>query len=200
MIAGLLLASGAARRFGSNKLVELLGDRAVVRCSADALVNEVDELFVVVPDGAREIRAALAALSVRFVVNTLAHSGLSGSIRAGVEALPPNAEAVVVTLGDQPLIERAAIARVLARWREEGARAVATSYEDGRGHPVLFGATLFPALCALEGDRGAGVLLDGLGPDLALVDVAGAQPIDVDTRDALDAVAKELARRTRELR
>jgi molybdenum cofactor cytidylyltransferase len=198
LIAGLLLASGAARRFGSNKLIERLGDRAVVRWSADALADEVDELFVVVPDAALEIRDALGGLAARFVINREAHRGLSSSIRAGVCALPPDAEAVVITLGDQPLLERDAAARAIARWREGGVSAVATSYSDGRGHPVVFGAALFPALRSIEGDRGARVLLDGLRAELATVDIDGPAPIDVDTRDALDQVAMEIARRARE--
>jgi molybdenum cofactor cytidylyltransferase len=198
MIAGLLLASGAARRFGSNKLIERLGDHAVVRWPAEAMADDVDELYVVVADDAADLRDALAGLSVRFVVNHEAHAGLSSSIRAGVTSLPPDAEAVVIALGDQPLLERDVVTRVVARWREGGASAVAASYVDGRGHPVLFGAALFPALRSLEGDRGARVLLDGLGDALALVTVDGAQPIDVDTRDALDAVTTELSRRAGE--
>jgi molybdenum cofactor cytidylyltransferase len=200
VIAGLLLASGAARRFGSNKLIERLGDHALVRWPADALADEVDELLVVVADDAVEVRDALAGLPARFVTNHEAHAGLSSSIRAGVAALPPGTEAVVIALGDQPLLDRAVVARVIARWREGDATAVAASYADGRGHPVLFGAALFPALRTLEGDRGARVLLDGLGDALALVAVAGTQPTDVDTRDALDLVSAELARRTGEAR
>jgi molybdenum cofactor cytidylyltransferase len=65
---------------------------------------------------------------------------------------------------------------------------------------VLFGAALFPALRSLEGDRGARVLLDGLGDELALVSIDGAQPIDVDTRESLDEVTNELERRGGEAR
>jgi molybdenum cofactor cytidylyltransferase len=200
VIAGLLLASGSARRFGSNKLVEPLGDRAVVRWSANALAHEVDELFVVVPDEAREIHDALTGLSVRWVVNESAHTGLSSSIRAGLAAMPPTVDAVVIALGDQPLMEGDVVERVIARWRDGGVSAVAAKYEDGRGHPVLFGASLFPALGTLDGDRGARAMLDGLGERLALVDVRGPQPIDVDTREALDAVTAQLVVRERERR
>lgn len=200
MIAGLLLASGAARRFGSNKLIERLGEHAVVRWPGDALADEVDELFVVVADDGAGIRDAFAGLPARFVVNREAHAGLSSSIRAGVSALPPGTDAVVIALGDQPLLDRSVVARVIARWREGGASAVAASYADGRGHPVLFGAALFPALRTLEGDRGARVLLDGLGGELALVSIDGTQPIDVDTREALSEVSAELARRANEAR
>jgi len=68
-------------------------------------------------------------------------------------------------------------------------------YEDGRGHPVLFDASLFPALGALEGDVGARAVLDSVGNTLELLGVAGLRPVDVDTPDALDTVAAELARR-----
>jgi len=125
---------------------------------------------------------------------------LSSSIRAGVAALPPDTEAVVIALGDQPLLARDAVTRVIARWREGGVSAVAVTYADGRGHPVLFGAALFSALRSLEGDRGARVLLDGLGEALATVSMDGPQPIDVDTPDALGEVTAQLARRADEIR
>ena len=200
VIAGLLLASGAARRFGANKLIEPLGGLAVVRWAADTMADAVDELFVVVGDDAPDVRDALAGLAVRFVINREAHAGLSSSIRAGVAALPPDAEAVMIALGDQPMLDRDVVTRVIARWRQGGVSAVAPSYTDGRGHPVLFGAALFPAMQSLEGDRGARVLLDGLGADLAIVPVDATQPADVDTRDALEAVAAQLASRDREIR
>jgi molybdenum cofactor cytidylyltransferase len=85
----------------------------------------------------------------------------------------------------------------VARWREGGARAVAPLYEDGRGHPVLFAASLFPALLALEGDRGARAVLDALGDDLALVPIEDRAPADVDTPAALEAVSAQLASRAR---
>ena len=194
MIAGLLLASGAGRRFGSNKLVAPLGGRAVIRWAADAIASAVDELVVVVADESTAIRDALAGLPVRWVVNRDAHTGMSSSIRAGVASLTEDAEAVLVALGDQPLLDPVVAARVLARWREGGASAVAPRYQDGRGHPVLFGATHFAALRALDGDRGARGLLDGLGDQLAAIDVAGPQPIDVDTPDALAAALRQVER------
>ena len=199
MIAGLLLAAGASRRFGTNKLLERLGDHPVVRWPAEVLADEVDELLVVVAGDTAEMRDALAGIPVRFVVNREPDAGLSSSIRAGVAALPADTEAVVIALGDQPLLARDAVTRVIARWREGDASAVAASYSDGRGHPVVFGAELFPALRTLEGDRGARVLLDGLADGLKTVAMDGVQPIDVDTRDALAEVSALVERRANEM-
>ncbi|MFL5617952.1 MAG: NTP transferase domain-containing protein [Gemmatimonadaceae bacterium] len=192
MIAGLLLASGASRRFGSNKLVAPLGDRAVVRWSAEALASAVDDAWVVVAGHSVDVRTALHGLRVRWVENPAAHEGMASSIRAGIAALPTEAEGVAITLGDQPLIDRDVIRRVVARWRDSQPRpsAVVAAYQDGRGHPVLFGATLFPALLTLDGDRGARELLASLGEGVAIVPVTGARPPDVDTPEELAALAR----------
>ena len=196
MIAGLLLASGASRRFGSNKLVAPLGDRAVARWSAEALAGAVDETWVVVPPHAAELVAALDGLPVRWVENASAHEGMASSLRAGVGALPAEAEAVVITLGDQPSMDGDVIRRVVATWRAAPPEitGVVSEYEDGRGHPVLFGAALFAALQSLDGDRGARDLIASLGGRVAVVEVPSPRPADVDTPDALEALAREIGR------
>jgi len=192
MIAGLLLASGASRRFGSNKLVAPLEGRPVVQWSAQALVSAVDETWVVVPARSAEVRAALDELPLHWVENPVAHEGMASSIRAGIAALPAEVEAVVITLGDQPLIDGDVIRRVVGAWRVAPERrgAVVTSYADGRGHPVLFAAALFPALLVLEGDRGARELLASLGDAVAVVDAPSGRPVDVDTPEALASLAR----------
>jgi len=198
VIAGLLLASGASRRFGADKLLAPLDGRPVVRWSAEALVGAVDELVVVVREDASQVRAALAGLPIRWSVNREADRGMSSAIRAGIAALPMHAEAAIVALGDQPLVDRHVVARLVDRWRAHRARAVQPRYDDGPGHPVLFDATLFPALSALEGDVGARAVLDALGDALDVVAIAGTRPIDIDTPETLRAVADVLARRGRD--
>ncbi|MEO7454937.1 MAG: hypothetical protein ABIY52_01650, partial [Gemmatimonadaceae bacterium] len=62
-------------------------------------------------------------------------------------------------------------------------------YRDGRGHPVLFARACFEALGALRGDVGARAVLDALGERLALVEVDGDAPLDVDTPEVLAQLA-----------
>jgi molybdenum cofactor cytidylyltransferase len=195
VIAGLLLASGASRRFGSNKLLADLGGRPVVRWSAEALAAAVESLVVVVPPESAALRTALSGLAVDFVENRAAHEGMASSIRAGVGDLAPEVQVVVIALGDQPTLDPQVARRVVAAWRAApaGVRAVTAAYADGRGHPTLFAAELFPSLLALEGDRGARDLLESLGDAVAIVDVAGTRPTDVDTPAVLEQVARTLA-------
>lgn len=197
MIAGLLLAGGASRRFGSDKLVATLGGKAIARWSAEALAAAVDVVYVVVPCGFDAIRQALDGVPVRWVENPDAREGMATSIRAGAAALPTEASAVVITLADQPLIDPDVIRHVVERWRDApaGVSAVVAEYLDGRGHPALFGAALLPALRALEGDRGARELLASLGDAVAVVRVGGERPADVDTPEALERLNGALPKR-----
>jgi molybdenum cofactor cytidylyltransferase len=194
VIAALLLAAGAARRFGAPKLLQPLEGKPLVRWSAEWLCGSpVDEIVVIVPEEHDAIRRALAGLDVRFVVNPLADRGMSGSIARGLDALTPNVTAAVVALADEPMAGRAALLRVVERYeagRQGGVAIVAPTYHGVSGHPVLFDRSTFDELRALTGDRGARVVVDRDPDRVAFVELNEAQPIDVDTPADLARLAR----------
>lgn len=187
MIAGLLLAAGRSIRFGGDKLTAKLQGKAVVRLSIRAL-SPLDAIYVVVPPGADALTQALSRLDVRFVVNLARDEGMASSIRAGVAALAPDVDAVVIALGDQPLASPAVTEALCARWSRGDVSAVVPLYADGQGHPVLFDRACFADLAVLRGDMGARAALRALGDRCATVVVEGPAPVDVDTGDALAAL------------
>jgi molybdenum cofactor cytidylyltransferase len=103
------------------------------------------------------------------VVEAADHAlGLSASLKAGIAALPPGAAGVLIFLGDMPLIPQEVLAplvEALAR----GAVAAVPVWQGRRGHPAAISSSLFPQIMALEGDQGAGALLDSLGDALVLI-------------------------------
>ena len=120
-----MLAAGAATRFGSPKqrlLLPVVLDR--VRASS------VDDVVVVV--GAHEVETA-----ARVVRCDEWELGIGASLRCGVRALPPDAEAALVVLADGPRLAPEAVDRVIAAWRETGEEVVAATYDGVRLHPVL---------------------------------------------------------------
>jgi molybdenum cofactor cytidylyltransferase len=180
-IAGLLLAAGGARRFGSQKLVAPLGGVPLVRQAAAPLIAVMDATFVVVGHEAAAVRDALTGLPVAFVINHAWSEGLSTSLRAGVAVLPADVDAVVIALGDQPALAAGAFDAVIHEWRATQRPIVVTRYDGTRGHPVLFAREMFGELAALEGDAGARHLVERSAERVAYVDVSSPMPLDVDT-------------------
>ena len=82
--------------------------------------------------------------------------------------MPDDTDGVFIFLGDMPRIPPG-LTGPMADALAAGADAVATEFAGRRGHPVLFGRRLLPQLASLEGDRGAGELLRGLGDTLRLI-------------------------------
>ncbi|MEO6877644.1 MAG: nucleotidyltransferase family protein [Gemmatimonadaceae bacterium] len=190
MIAGLLLAAGGARRFGSQKLVALLGGEPLVRRAAQVLAATTDRVTVVVGNEAAVVQSALNGLAVHFVENSNWSSGLASSLVCGIQSLPADAEAVVIALGDQPHIDPTVVRAVVARWRAGGCAVVATRYDGVQGHPVLFSRELFGDLLALTGDSGAKRIIEQQLERTAYVDVPAPAPVDVDTVGDLEGLGE----------
>ncbi len=122
------------------------------------------------------------------VVEAADHAlGLSATLKAGIASLPPGASGVLVFLGDMPLIPHAVL-KPLAQALRDGAPAAAPVFEGKLGHPVALSAALFGEVMALEGDRGARILIERLGGRLVRVPSPDdGILIDVDRPDDLPA-------------
>jgi CTP:molybdopterin cytidylyltransferase MocA len=152
-LAAVVLAAGAASRFGAPKQALLLPE-VLDRVRAAG----IDELVVVV--GAHELEAD--APSVR-CENW--ERGPGASLRCGLEALSPAVEAAIVVLADGPDLAPAAIERIVAAWRRSESPIVAASYAGVRGHPLLLARAAWQDIPD-EGLRGREPLLvpcDDLG-------------------------------------
>ena len=188
-VAGIVLAAGRSSRMGgSNKLLQEFRGKPLLRHAVEAQIAAGSAPIVVVTGHqGDEIRAVLAGLDVAVVPNPDFASGMASSLQAGIAALPNDAPAVVISLGDMPQVTGDIIRRLgLAFADRPEALAVVPTLLGKRGNPVLLARGLFPAIARLEGDGGARRLLDGAGD--ALVEVPIDDPAiarDIDTPEAL---------------
>jgi molybdenum cofactor cytidylyltransferase len=180
LIAGLLLAAGGASRFGSQKLIAPLGDVPLVRHAFDALAQVVDLVIVVVGSEGHLVGAALHGTAAHVVENPDWARGLSTSIRRGVTAVPVDVDAVLIALGDEPLMAADVSRAVTAAWREAQRPIIVARYAGVPGHPVLFDRSVFGELAALDGDVGARSVIARSPERVLYVDVAAPLPDDVD--------------------
>jgi molybdenum cofactor cytidylyltransferase len=173
----IVLAGGAGVRFGGRKLTSgWRGGRLIDGALAAAFAAPARSVIVVtgadegVGPAATAFATSIGQVGRLRLVHAGEHTeGMGATLRTGIAALPPDAEGAFVFLGDMPLIPPD-VPGSLAAALAAGAQAVAPRFKGRRGHPVLFGASLFPALRASRGDEGARAVLQALGKKLATID------------------------------
>jgi molybdenum cofactor cytidylyltransferase len=181
VITGIGLAAGLSRRMGQPKLVLPLGGKTLVRWSVEALLPHVGCVVVVTPPDDTRIREALDGLAVGFVTNPHPEAGQGTSIAAGVRALPPRTEAVVIALADQPRVPAHIVPSLLEALRRQGVAIAAPVYRGVQGTPVAFAASVFDELRTLTGEAGARAVVHRDPARVALLEIDADMPPDVDT-------------------
>jgi CTP:molybdopterin cytidylyltransferase MocA len=186
VIAGLVLAAGAGTRFGSAKQLADFDGRPLLEHAVRTMVaSPVERVVVVLGSGAEEVLERVDLHGADAVVCERWSEGQSASLACGLAELS-GCEAVVVTLGDQPLMTTEAIQRVI-QGRQEGVAAVRATYDGEPGHPVLLERRLFERMRDVSGDHGARNLLISMQTrEIPCDDLGGGQ--DVDTPAQLDSL------------
>ena len=185
-VHAIVLAAGSGSRFGGGKLMAPFRDGVLLDGALDAaFAAPVQAVHVVV--GADPAVTAHAAARGAHVVEARDHAlGLSASLKAGIAALPKDAAGVLVLLGDMPRVPHAVLAPLVDAI-EAGAPAAVPVFEGKMGHPAALCAALFPKVMALQGDRGARALIEGLGGALVKVPAPDSGVLyDVDRPEDLD--------------
>lgn len=189
IIVGLLLAAGASRRFGADKLLQRLpGGELIVAASARRLAAATDRSVVLIRPRQPALREALEPLGVDIVEVMHADTGMGTTLATGIRTTP-GAAGWVVALGDMPAIDPDTLQRVAAALR--GGASIAAPYHNGRrGHPVGFAARWSRALSALDGDEGARDLLRTQHQAITRIEVGDPGCLfDIDTPDDLRAAS-----------
>lgn len=193
MIPAIVLAAGRSQRMGEQKLVLPFQGQPLVTRAVDALLGSpVDPVYVVVGDSGKLVIDALADRSVHVVTNPRPVCEMLDSVRCGIHALPEQAVAVVVALGDQPGLTASLVARLVEAFRS-GDRGIVVPMCDGRrGHPLVIAMRYRDEILTRHAGRGLRGLIAAHPQDVLELQVEAAdilQDIDLpeDYRRAIAA-------------
>ena len=188
-----IMASGRAVRFGSNKLLADFGGAPLIVRALDAAETPA-------------LAARVAAIAREAGVKPILHSlpGRNDTVRLGLEALLselPGLAGCIFLPGDQPLLRKEsleAMARDFSALDEKERAILRLGFraEDGTerlGSPVLFGSSYFGALCSLPEGKGGGVVIRRHPESVQAVYAARQEELeDADTVEELERLRKLL--------
>ncbi len=190
-----ILAAGGSRRLGEAKqLVPFRGRSLLAHAIATALEADCGPVLVVLGARADALRDEAAGLGARVVENPDWATGLGSSVRAAIAAVEAEvpeaeAEAVLCTVCDQPLVTADLLASMV-RAHREGRDLVAAAYDGATGVPALFARRFFAELRELPGDSGARRVLARHAADVHAIPFPGGA-VDVDTPADVARLAAE---------
>lgn len=155
LIHGIVLAAGFSRRMGRPKALLPLHERTFLESILNVYRSQEVPCWVVLGEDA-ENTAAVARVPREWVlVNPRPEDGPLASLRIALRRVPPEAAAVFVHPVDHPLVRSQTLERMREEFLRTGAPIVVPVFRARRGHPVLFGRSVFPELFEAPLEEGA---------------------------------------------
>ena len=185
MLSAILLAAGESKRMGKPKQLMPLGKHTLLEQAIDNLLDSsVDETIVVVGHKAEEITKTIAGRPVKIVINPDYREGMSTSIIAGLILADPCSQAVMLALGDQPLVASRTINQLIDAFNSHNKGIAVPTYQGRRGHPIIFDIKYKAELFKLKGDIGGREIIRNHPNDVLKVAVDSESVVsDIDTQD-----------------
>ena len=197
-LSAAILAAGAARRMGREKLLLAVRGEPLLR----GIVREVvalglSEILVVANEqNCPAVRAALSDLPVDVLLNPRATEGMGTSIALAASSVAARSRAMLLLQGDQPFVDRAMLRTLLAEWQRAAPDFVASVYDGVVTTPVLFARHLIDELRGLDGDGGAKSVLERHWRSGRVIAFHSWRGFDVDTPEDYER-ARQLSRSAR---
>lgn len=196
MITGLVLAAGRSERMGTLKQLLPFGSVTLIEQVVRTLTRSRlgKDVVVVLGHRAGEVAERISGLPVRFAYNPDPEGDMISSIRCGLAYIPPD-QAVLVALGDQPLVTTGIVDRLIAEYERRPEGMVLPEYRGKKGHPMIVSPVYREEILFDSNPGGLKALRDRHTEEVRLVSVdTDAVLFDLDYRGDYD----EALRRWRE--
>jgi molybdenum cofactor cytidylyltransferase len=182
-IWAIVLAAGASSRMGTQKLLLPFHDKTIIEKVIEKVESVVRSDYVVVLGSHHdEIRNKIGRPEVRFIHNVQFKDGMLSSVICGFNALPGEAKAALLFLGDQPQVPAEIALQVISNWKKSGKGIVIPVFSGKRGHPVLIETRYRKEIGLLDPEQGLRILSKKFSTDVQEVECTNQEILrDIDT-------------------
>lgn len=194
-VSAILLAAGESRRMGTvNKLALPVGGRALVRRTAETLLQAgLEEVVAVVGHERDSVGALLQGLPLRIVHNDDYREGQMTSVFCGMAALHNDCDAVLVCLADLPLLRVEDLMRLIAAFADCPTSVLVPTYKGARGNPILLAHAHRDQILAGDRNLGCKRLIEKNPALVTALEMANDHTVfDLDTPDAYRELQQRL--------
>jgi len=183
-ICAIILAAGKSERMGSNKLLLPIQGRPMIsNVITHVMESGVDRICLVLGAFAKDMLKAIEPFPVKHCYNADYEQGMFTSIQCGFRQVPSTADAVVLFLGDQPLIPGEVTCQLIGEYTRSGKGILIPVFGGKRGHPVLIDRKYAQMIDTLVPEKGLHTLFDKYPEDIQEVEVTAPGVLrDIDTR------------------
>lgn len=190
----LLLAAGSSSRMGQLKQLLPWGEQSLIEHQIQTLLQTGYPVNVVIGSNSELILPVIEKFPTNTFINTDWESGMGSSISFGIGQiiqLFPEAEGVLITLLDQPLLTTSYIEKMLVAWQPNSQQIMCSRSSSGwTGVPVLFDQCYFKELTGLKNDEGAKKIVNRHEKKVILLD-GGELLDDMDTPETYQQLLRK---------
>ncbi len=186
MISAIILAAGQSKRMGQPKMLLRWGKQTMIEHVITTFLNAgIEDLLVVIGSAGEQITQAIETYPVQKIYNdNYAVGEMLSSVQCGLRALPPQSQATLIGLGDQPQIQEQTVRLVCEAYQDSKAQLVVPSFQMRRGHPWLVARPLWDEILVLKPSESPRDFLNRHASEIHYVEAATPSILaDLDTPD-----------------
>ena len=152
-VTAIILGAGESSRMGKPKLLLPFGDRTMIgTVISNVLASSVEKVIVVLGSNYESHHQAINDYPVEIVNNERYREGMLSSVKCGLKAVSDAADAVMVLLGDQPMIQAGEMDQLIESYRDSEKEIAIATHGNKRGHPILFGRKFISEIAGYPGE------------------------------------------------
>lgn len=151
-INAIVLAAGQSKRFGTNKMTQLVDDKCLLEYTLDKL-RKMDFSQIVVVASTQTWYSIKNKNKLCWAINESPELGMSYSIKQGI-GISERCEGYFFIVGDQPMVRKQTIEAMIEAFRGESQWIYCAAHNGIQGNPTIFPSHYKQEFLSLEGEVG----------------------------------------------